>query len=380
MTRSSLLLAVDARQIYRPDRRGTGKNLIDLYRHVAEQRPLWHILMFHQQKCLFDPFGDLPNVDARRIDIPGDRFDVWQQVRLPLAARWARADVLHCPANTAPRHPLVPMVVTIHDLIPLDPRWRKPTWRRWDAQVASAAGKARRIIAPSRFTRGQIVHRFGIPVDNITVNPWAADRSCTKVADPVTLDRVRARYGLAADQPYVFAFGSGDPRKNTARVIEAWGRVSAWVRDQYGLLIVGLAPAAVEAFRRQARGLGVADVCRLHGFADEADLPALLSGAAVLCYVSVSEGFGLPILDAFACDTAVLTGNTTSLPEVAGDAAVQVDPEDTDAIAAALTELLTDDRQRAGWIERGRERLRQFTWPACAERACRVFEKAMTRT
>jgi glycosyltransferase involved in cell wall biosynthesis len=114
----------------------------------------------------------------------------------------------------------------------------------------------------------------------------------------------------------------------------------------------------------------------LHGFADEADLPALISGADVLCYPSLSEGFGLPVLDGFACGTAVLTSNVTSLPEVAGDAAVLVDPRDSQAIGRALQQLLSDEALRRGLVARGRERCKRFTWKACVDTVGRVLEEA----
>jgi len=371
------ILAVDARHIYRPNRRGTGKNLIDLYRTIAHIRPTWKFIMFHQKPCPTDPFADLANIRAQRIDIVGDRFDLWQHVRLPLAAKLAHADLLHCPANTAPRRPGTPMVLTIHDLIPIDPRWQTPASKKWARNVAAAAKKARKIITPTQFTKRQIVNRFRVPADNITVNHWAPDRACNKITDQVHVNRVKARYGIHPDHEYVFAFGSGRPRKNTVKIIDAWGRMPEDMRSRHRLLIVGLDRPAIERFRRRAERINGRNTCLLHGFAPEQDVPALISGAALLCYPSLSEGFGLPILDAFACQTPVVTAWTTSMPEVAGEAALLVDPEDENAIAAAMTDLLGDPQQRTEQIKRARQRVRRFTWQACAERACRVFEEVL---
>jgi len=371
------ILAVDARNIYRTDRRGTGKNLIDLYRRVARLRPTWRFFMFYQLDCSDDPFADLPNVCRRRIDIKGDRFDLWQHVRLPLATKLAGADLLHCPANTAPYHPAAPMVVTIHDLICLDGRWRESGSQAWERNIAHAAETASKIITPSRFTKRQIVDRFRVPADNITVNYWAADGGCKAVRDKAELNRVRNRYGLGSDRPYVLAFGSGDRRKNTARIIEAWARIPVAVRSRHVLLVVGLDTVAANRFSRQAEQLNVGSTCFLHGFVPEDDLSALISGATVMCYPSLSEGFGLPILDAFVCETAVLTGTTSSLPEVAGAAAVMVDPENEEAIAEGLTVLLQDKARRAELVTLGLAQVKRFTWQACAERACGVFEQVL---
>ncbi len=373
-------VAVDARHIYRRNRRGTGKNLIDLYRRIAAMQATWQFVLFHQLDGSDDPFCGLQRVANVQIDIRGDRLNLWEQVRLPLAAKAARADVLHCPANTSPRWPLVPTVVTIHDLIPLQLGLATSASRKWGRNVAAAARRACRVIAPSEYTKRQIVAAFGVQGDKITVNHWAADEACREVIDSAELNRVRAKYGLSRDRPYVLGFGSSDPRKNSERVVTAWAAIPRRLRRDYALLIVGVEGCTLGTLRARVNSLELAGTCHVCGFAPEEDLPALMSGATVLCYPSLSEGFGLPVLDAFACNTAVLTSNTTSLPEVAGDAAVLVDPEDCQSIAEALAELLRNERQRQELVARGRARLKKFTWQACAERTSRVFEEVVGKS
>lgn len=369
-------IALDARDVYRSQRRGTGKNLIDLYTHLARRRPEWRFLLLHQNAVKDDPFSDHPNVARRRIDIPGDRWNLWHEVRLPMAVRRA-ARVLHCPANTAPRWLPIPTVVTIHDLIPLDPRWATPAAERWGRDVARSARQARRILTPSEFTRQLIARTFGVSADKITVNHWVADSRCQRVDDPDALRAMREAFGLRDGRPYVFGFGGADPRKNTAAVIEAWAKLPPQRRRDYALVLVGIQGPSLARFTAQAEALGVAESCRLHGFADEKHIPALITGATVLCYPSLSEGFGLPVLDGFACETPVLTSTATSLPEVAGEAAVLVDPSDSKAIADGLEQLLADDALRDELVRRGRRRAGLFTWQACADRAAAVLESAM---
>jgi hypothetical protein len=171
-------IAIDARTVYHPARRGTGKNLIDLYRRLAKRRPQWRFLMFHQGYGRDDPFADLPNVEPWHVDIKGDRLNLWEHLRLPLAARTARARVLHCPDQTGPRHPLTPMIVTIHDVAPLEVDPESPRPKAWGRRVAASGRKARRVITPSEYSTRQIVERFGIPTEKITVNHWACDERC----------------------------------------------------------------------------------------------------------------------------------------------------------------------------------------------------------
>jgi len=370
-------LAVDARTVYSAERRGTGKNLVDLYRHVAAMRPRWRFVMFHRGQGNDDPFADLANVENRCIEMKGDRFGLWQKVRLPLAARKAGADLLHCPANTGPRWPMAPMVLTIHDLIPLETQFVTQESRAWGRNVAAAAQKARRILTPSAYSKGQIVETFKIDADKIVVNPWAPDSKYRKVTDTDRLRRVRARYGLGEDQAYVLSFSGNDPRKNTERIVLAYAGLPKGLREGYALLVVGTREPLLSDVRQVVSDLGVGETCILHGYAAEEDMAALLSGATALCYPSLSEGFGLPVVDAFVCETAVLTSNRTSLPEVAGDAAVLVEPEDEGAITEGLARLLEDDGLRRGLVEKGRQRLKAYTWDACAARACRTFEEAL---
>lgn len=371
-------MAVDARQIFRPQRRGTGKNLIDLYDTLAARRPGWEVVLVHQLDVP-NPLAGRGNVTAKRVDIPGaDRFGLWEAIRLPSAAVASGATVIHAPANTGPRFPLRPMVVTVHDLIPLEIAPDAPETRVWLKKVQTAVGAARRVITPSEYSKGRIVEMLGVPAERVTVNPWAPDRGTTRVDDPVELDRVRVKYGLRPGERYAFGFGASDPRKNTARLIQAYAGLPPVVRAECRLLLVGMQRPKLDEFRGLADKLGVVGDVVVHGFADEADVSALLSGSCVLCFPSRSEGFGLPILDGFLCRTAVLCGNKTSLPEVAGDAAVLIDPDDVDSLRDGLHALLTDDGLRQRLIACGTERLAGYTWNRVADTAAGVFEAAVT--
>jgi lipopolysaccharide export LptBFGC system permease protein LptF len=246
-------VAVDARTVYSPVRRGTGKNLIDLYQRVARLRPDWEFLMLHRQaKVADDPFAAEPNVTQKAVEIKGDRWNAWEQIRLPVAAFTARATVLHAPANTAPRVPLVKMVMTIHDLIPVDMPEHTAGSRAWVANVGGAARVARRILTPSHYTKDRLMGHFGLPADRIVVNHWAPDGTCERVTDPSVIDAARARQGLRPGQPYVFGFGAVDPRKNTQRIVEAWASLGEGIRSKVALLLVGLLTTAVSTMLNYA--------------------------------------------------------------------------------------------------------------------------------
>jgi glycosyltransferase involved in cell wall biosynthesis len=373
----TLRVGLDARTVYSPTRRGTGKNLIDLYRRVAVLQPDWTFVMFHRERTpAEDPFASLSNVEHHAIEIRGDRWNLWEQVRLPAAALASGVSLLHAPANTAPAEALVPLVVTIHDLIPLD-IVENPAWTdRWERNVGRGARQARRIITPSAYTRRRIVDHFGVPEARVVVNHWAPDTTAVRVTDESAFERVRARHGVPAGQPYVFGFGAIDPRKNTRRMLQAWAGLPAGLRASHSLLLVGLVEPALTDMRRMARDLMPEGGWSLMPFAEEADIPVLMSGALALCYPSLSEGFGLPVLDAFSCATPVITSRTTSLPEVAGDAAILVDPSDTDDITRALARMIDDAALRQTLRQRGTARLTEFSWDRCAKTAAQVLADA----
>jgi len=368
-------IGLDARTIYRPIRRGIGKTLIDLYIHALVLRPQWQVVAYHRHRGDLEPLSQIEQVSGRVIEMIGDRFDAWQRWRLPAAARRDGVDLLHCPANACPAWMPTPTVVTIHDLIPLDMSEGRPASdvRRFEQSVRTACLEAKWVFCPSAYTRDRLIAEFDADPQRVTVNAWAPDSSMKPV--PSSQWRpVLDRYGIAG--PFVLHFGSAETRKNTRRVIEAWAMVDRSVRRDIQLLVVGLDDAFKETLRQEVLELGLSRSVCLHGFADEADLPTLLSAAEILAYPSLSEGFGLPILDAWVGGTAVLTSWCTSLPEVAGHAAVFVDPTDCCSIARGLSRLISDSSLRKDLLDKSRHRLEQFTWRASAQRFVEAMEQA----
>lgn len=367
-----LTIGLDARAVHRLPRRGTGKNLVDLYTQVLAERPDWRVIAYHRGDSASPVASD--RYIPRRIDMPGDRVDAWRRWRLPAAAWLDGVDLLHCPANLAPNWRPCPMLVTIHDLLPLaGPARGAEQMRR---SIRSCVSGGRTIITPSRYTADQLVRRFNADPDRLVVNPWAADRAMRPVEDAAQRAATCARYGVS--EPFILHLGAPDPRKNTAAAIEAYARLPQPLRRRWPMLVVGLnCPDHRAAMAALCRERAVADAVHLHGFAAEADMPALFSAAALLFYPSRAEGFGLPILDAWATRTAVLCGNATSLPEVGHDAAAYVDPHDTAAMAEGLARLLEDPTRCGDLCDRGERRLGQFTWPRTAERFIAAVEAAL---
>ena len=378
-------IGLDARTLTAPRPRGTGRNLLDAYRLVPALRPDWEFVFYHQRPVdqaasAPDAPWNHPNVQLRLIDIPGDRFDAWFQLRLPLAARSDRLDLLHLPANAAPRWCPVPCVVTIHDLAPLVVPDELPPreTRAFRRGILRAVAAATHIITPSQATRNTLHQDLGVHPDRMTVVPWAPDAGIVEgTREPLTAARraaLRSKYELG--EHWLISFSGSARRKNARGVLDGFARVPAEQRRGVQVLLTGCEPADYRAaLVATAERLGISSDCRILGFVPHADLPALIQGSSGLLIPSRCEGFGLPILDAFACGVPVLTSNTSSMPEVAGDAAVYCDPHAPCSIAAGITQLL-DPNVAARLIPLGRERLSQFNWHRTAEAMCAVYEQS----
>lgn len=381
-------IGLDARTLYSQHARGTGRNLRDVLRALAPATPLDTYLLYHRPSKTRAPADDddlavWPNMAARCVDLPGDRFDLWFNLRLPIAARADGVDVLHAPANAAPAFCPVPIVVTIHDLIPLDERCGATPGqaRRFERGVRHALRVAACVITPSEFTRRQLAARFGIDPARITVVPWAPDTRLTRSTTHAERARddaaIRTRFDLA--DPWILNFSGRSARKNATRLITAFAELPKEQRDRTLLVMTGCEPAATrEQLVSLAHAHGIADRCRILGFQEENDAAALLRGAAGLAIPSLAEGFGLPLVDAMSLGIPVLASGCTSLPEVAGDAAIYVDPECVAGIRDGLVRLL-DPSDREERIDRGLARAASFTWERTASLLHAVYDRCAQR-
>lgn len=308
---------------------------------------------------------------------PGNSF-VRVPVAMPYAARKIAAQLLHVNYVLPPLCPC-PGVATVHDLsYDLFPRDAPPRDRLvLGPLLPMSVRRAAAIIAVSESTRRDIVNRLGVRDDRITVIHEAAPPHMQPIADRRCLERVRRDYGLV--QPYVLAVGNLQPRKNFLRLIEAFAVLR---RDGVAaqLVIAGQARWRHSALQQRVTEMGLAGDVIFAGYVADADLPVLYSGAAAFAYPSLYEGFGLPVLEAMTCGAPVVTSNTSSLPEVAGDAALLVDPQSVRDIAAALRAILLDEGTASRLRARGAARAAKFSWQRAALETLNVYDRVLRRS
>ncbi len=311
-------------------------------------------------------------VEIRAIPFPR----LWTHLRLSAEMALKPPDVLFVPAHVIPLlHPAA-SVVTVHDLGYLHYPESHRAWdrryldwsTRWSARQAAA------VLVDSAATGRDLAQAYSISPAKIHVVYLGRDEGLRRVDDPDLLARTRARYNLG--ERYLLYVGTLQPRKNLVRVVEAFARLAG--RPELAgvqLVLAGKKGWSYDALFARVSQLGLDGRVTFPGYVPDADLPALLSGALAFVYPSLYEGFGIPVLEAGACGVPVITSNTSSLPEVAGDAAILVDPHDVDAIAEAMYRIITDEGLRAELAQRGLENVKRFSWEKCARETLAVLEQ-----
>ncbi len=272
-----------------------------------------------------------------------------------------------------------PAVTTIHDLSYLHYPRHHPKERIvfMEQQMPRTLRQATAIICDSAFVRHEIIDILGVPAANVFTVPLGAD-DAFQPYDPVVLQPLLARYQLT-ETPYLLVVATLEPRKNLLQTVKAYLRLPVMLRDRHPLVLVGAPGWLTEELQQYLEPLERAGQVRRLGYVVQEDLPLLYAGAFAFAYPSLYEGFGLPVLEAMACGVPVLTSDRSSLPEVAGDAALLVNPDDVDAITMGLEKLLTDTDWRSSAAEKGLRQARQFSWERCVEETVAVYHQALAR-
>lgn len=304
---------------------------------------------------------------------------IWHRARLPIPVETITGplDLFYSPDFVLP--PTLPSTctfLTVHDLSFFHyPDHFVPKLVRYLSRVVPrSVARADRVLADSEATRADLISYLGTPPEKVTVLYSGVQPRFRPEAEPGERERLQTRYGIG-ERPYVLSVGTLQPRKNYPRLIRAFAQLTnrSTTDPSIQLLIAGgrgwlYDDIYTEAAKHPGR-------VRLMGFVDEADLPALYRGAALFVFPSLYEGFGLPVLEAMACGVAVICADGSSLPEVAGEAALLVDPYDEDGLAKAMAQVLEDEELRREMAGRGLEQATRFTWDRSARQLLAAFDR-----
>lgn len=366
-----LQLGVDARTCLSKKPRGEGRSILRLYAEVAAVRPAWSLHLYANGDVGAVP-DSLRDAKIHAFDVPGFRFSSWENWGLPYRSLVDRLDAIHCTSSSAPLWCPAPLAVTVHDVIPLihDDGLSSAAIEHFRAGLMQATKNAKAVVAVSENTKVDLVRTTKVNPDKVHVIHWGTDPA----PQPPSDDRRRElNASVGIHGRYVIAFGGAARRKNTDALIRGFAQLSETLRD-VELVLIGLGSARAR-FGALIDDVGM--IGRIHAldYIDDARLEALYAGAAALLYLSTYEGFGLPILEAMSRGVPVIASNVSSMPEVAGDAALLVDPSDARQWGAALIELCRNAALSEEMSERGRRRAREFSWERCALRYIALFEE-----
>ena len=299
---------------------------------------------------------------------------LWESYEIPKRTLRDRPDLLYSPGFAPPMWGNVPSVVTVHDLIGLALPSNQPAAAKfyWSTWLPKAVRRARRVVASSEWTRKDIEKFLRIPSERIQVVPLGVDESFRKVEDRALIKKTLERHGIA--RPFFISVGTLEPRKNHLRLLEAYESLKKRGKADFMLVIIGKPAGAEKALRRFVEEKGLREDVLFLGYIRREELVCLYNASLGYIMVSLYEGFGLPVLEAMSCGVSGVCADRTSLPEVAGDTALLVDPEDPEAITQAILRLYEDTGRREALSRAAHERSRLFSTTRTADAMIKVFK------
>lgn len=369
-------IGIEAQRIFRSEKHGMDFVILEVLRQLQLKNDEHEYFVFvapGEDHCLRDTSR------IHIIEIACPTYLLWEQWALPRAAHKWKIELLHCTSNTAPIYCSIPLVLTLHDIIFLQfskskemSRYQQMGWyyRRWN--VPRILNRCHQILTVSNTEKTNILQHFPELQEHLTVvhNGYS---SCYQLIENIS--HITQKY--IADSQYLLFLGSTDPRKNTDGVLHAYYEYLNCSKRQLKLIVTGLSKEYVEN-RLIDMGLKIKmSNFVFTGYVPSSDLPALYNGAYAFLFPSLLEGFGIPVLEAMACGTPVITSNCSSLPEVAGEGAILVSPTDIHAIADALVHLETDETWYQQQVTYGLEHIKQFSWKSTAEKYVAIYDKIL---
>ncbi|GAB4317812.1 MAG: glycosyltransferase family 1 protein [Bacteroidales bacterium] len=373
-------IAIEGQRLFRKKKHGMDFVALELIRNlqkIDKENEYYVFVKPDEDVCLQD------TENFRIIHLDGGSYPVWEQKSLPAAVKKYGCQLLHCTSNTAPVTKEFPLVVHVHDIIYLEKLmlfqkggtlYQKMgnLYRRWN--VPRVMNLAEKVITVSEFERETIVSRF----PELAHKVIAIYNGVSEHFRPVEHEEARAicdRYGLPGE--YLFYLGNTDPKKNTPNTLKAYALYRRKSDNPLPLVMIDFGK---EAFNKILNDIGEPDLkqhIHLSDYIRNIDLPAIYSCSTAFLYPSLRESFGIPLLEGMRCGTPVITANTSSMPEVSGDAAIQCDPENPEEIADAIYQVTTSPVLRNGLIERGFKRAAQFSWEKMAREVLAVYRETL---
>jgi glycosyltransferase involved in cell wall biosynthesis len=367
-----LKVGIDVRELERGKATGIGQYLKNFLEVGVKDRYDWTFILFGNQNSAID----LDASNIKKIFIPEYFTVLWDQVQLPYYLAKEKIDVFLTPYFKAPLIISCKLVVIINDLIPILSKEYRSLDRLcnriyFKALAKASTVRANKIIAISHHSKIDILKNFKTPEDKVEIIHLSVDGSYRPLMN--NLKQVKNKYGIGKN--YILYFGNFNPHKNVRTLLKAYSGLPREIKSQYQLVLGGRKDSHCVELENCARQLGIENNVIFTGFIFEEDLPTIYSAASLFIFPSLYEGFGLPPLEAMACGTPVIVSNTTSLPEVVGDAGILLDPENVQKFTDAILTVLSDNELKDKLREKGLSRAKKFTVHKTASNILNLLEK-----
>ena len=371
-------IGIEAQRIFRKNKHGMD------YVVLQEIRELQKIDTRNEYFVFVAPGDDRCLEDTQNVhilEIGGDFYPLWEQVTLLKAANELNLDMLHCTSNTAPIRCKIPLILTLHDIIFLEPRdkanksfYQNMGWFYRRLVVPRILKKCNRIITVSNFEKNNIMSKLDLPQGKIAMiyngyNEWFKP-----------LDDTEQIYKKYIDSSgYFFFLGNTDPKKNTERTLVAYSKYLEKSEVKRRLLMADLDKSFLSSIIERNHIENILPQIVMPGYIVNKDLPYIYNNAFAFLYTSLRESFGIPLLEAMACGTPVITSNTSSMPEIGGSEAILINPEDPDEIAEKMLQLEKDEALYQRQKKIGPIRAKCFSWQQTAEHLLDLYESIYKR-
>jgi len=376
-------IGIEGQRLFRKKKHGMDMVALELIRNLQE--------IDHENEYVIFVKPDTDDTVLRQTDnfrivhLKGGFYPFWEQFSLPGAAGKEGCELLHCTSNTAPVNTKIPLVVTLHDIIYMESSYLKilkgsgtlyqkigNIYRK--IVVPRIIKTSKRIITVSHFEKNRIAQFFGITGDNrLTAVYNGVSEHFKPVLDKTELDRVKTQYKLP--DHFFFFLGNTDPKKNTKGTLKAFSDYLKITGNDKKLVMLDYDRAELEKLLDEISDKTLIDKIILTGYVTNTDLPAIYSQCEVFLYPSLRESFGIPMLEAMACGVPVITSNTSSMPEIAGDAALIIDPFKPEEIMTAMIRLSDDMNLRTQLIEKGFKQSARFSWKSMAQNVLEIYRE-----
>lgn len=379
-------IGIEAQRLFRPHKHGMDRVALELIKNLQRIDKVNEYFIFVKPDQDRDVLEHTDNFNI--VEVPGGPYPLWEQFQLPKFVKKYQCDLLHCTSNTAPLKVQSKVITTLHDIIfreesVLKQLLSSASWyqkignlyRRF--LVKDVVKKSEHLITVSNFENQNIKKVFKLENQKVTTVHNGVNQQFNNQFTREQKEAVRSQYQLPKE--FLFHIGNKDPRKNTKRLLDAFFELKQMQFGNIKLVIAGVNEDTLDSMLEE---MFVPSALKkdivLTGYIEDEDLPVIYGLAQVFLFPSLREGFGIPILEAMASGVPVITSNTSSMPEVAGESALLINPYDTQELTQAMVKLLSDEDFRNSLIKGGLKQCRTFSWNQSAKKVLKIYEQLST--